>query len=165
MNPTLRPKDHGFHFPEPSMTSVLIELYFENMNIFFPLLHRPSFDICLAKGLHLRDDGFACVLLLVCAIGCRFSDDPYVTHHPSKKVQYPTGWELFHQVRRLRRRFLPHSIHDLHVYCVGLITVSGRAPYKLTEAFRPVFRTLCNISSCMDTYRNGPAVRSRSWGT
>lgn len=81
------------------------------MNIFFPLLHRPSFDKCIINKLHLREDGFASVLLLVCAIGSRFSDDTY-TSHPS------TGWELFHQVRRLGRRFIPRSIHDMHVYCV-----------------------------------------------
>lgn len=119
MMPTLKPKASIFRFPEPSMSYAFIDLYFTNMNTFFPVLHRPSFDKCFDQSLHLSDEGFASVLLLVCAIGCRFSDDPRITHRTSKTVKTPTGWQLFHQVRRLRQTILHPSIHDLQVYCVS----------------------------------------------
>ncbi|KAF5328400.1 hypothetical protein D9619_013327 [Psilocybe cf. subviscida] len=85
--------DFDFEFPPPDLAHALIELYFSNMNLFFPLLHRPTFDRLVARGGFLspspgggdaarererEETGFrfAHVYLLVCAVGAYFSDDP-----------------------------------------------------------------------------------------
>lgn len=56
----------------------LISLYSTLYNAYVPVLHLPLFLAALADGLHLRDPEFGSVLLLVCALGARFSDDPRV---------------------------------------------------------------------------------------
>lgn len=68
-----------FEFPEPDLMPQLVDLYFSEMNLIYPLLHRPSFIHSVTAGLHLRDEQFAAILLLVCAIGARHSDDPPCT--------------------------------------------------------------------------------------
>ena len=45
------------------------------MNTLFPILHRPSFENDLRRGVHLYQETFGGVVLLVCAIGSRFSTD------------------------------------------------------------------------------------------
>ena len=56
----------------------LIELYFSLYNIYTPVLHRPLFLAAIAEGLHVRDQDFGSVVLLACALGARFSNDPRV---------------------------------------------------------------------------------------
>lgn len=51
----------------------LVELYFDQLNVYFPLLHRPTFENGIRNGLHIADQGFGSVLLCVCALGARFS--------------------------------------------------------------------------------------------
>ncbi|KAF5328402.1 hypothetical protein D9619_013325 [Psilocybe cf. subviscida] len=88
--------DSAFDLPPPDLARALIELYFANMNLFFPLLHRPTFDRLVARGGFLSPSPlpgaggeererrgeetetgfrFAHVYLLVCAVGAYFSDD------------------------------------------------------------------------------------------
>ncbi|KAF5328362.1 hypothetical protein D9619_013333 [Psilocybe cf. subviscida] len=85
--------EFAFDLPPPDPACALIELYFANMNLFCPLLRRPTFDRLVQRGAFLhpgvcnskqeRDgDGadtgfrFAHVCILVCAVGAYFSDDP-----------------------------------------------------------------------------------------
>jgi hypothetical protein len=108
---TLRPPESYFCFPEPDLFDSLIDAYFIHVNAFLPLLHRSAFEKSLADSLHFHDEGFGATALLVCAIGCRFSDDPRI----------PTSWELFNQVGRLHRPlFSPQTIYDLQVHAVSI---------------------------------------------
>lgn len=103
----------------------LIQLYFSQNNLYLPLLHRPTFEKQLQSGLHLRDSGFACVLLLVCAVASRFSDDPRVLlsdstiDHEKIPSQQSAGWKYFDQVQMQRKSLItPVSLHDLQQYAV-----------------------------------------------
>ena len=112
-------------FPEPSLTRHLLDTYFDIHNIIFPILHRPTFERSLADKLHERSESFGAVVLLMCAIACRYSDDPRVTH-PITTSTSNTGWNLFNQVDRLRRmRLLGHQLHDAQVYAVRPLPPSG----------------------------------------
>ena len=108
-----------FVFPEKDLLGSLPDLYFEHYNIFFPLLHRPSFKRSIAEGLHLRDDGFGATLLLVCAIASRFSDDPRVLME-GVASPYSGGWKWYHQAQSQVNRppFAPPSLYDLQFYSV-----------------------------------------------
>ena len=53
----------------------LVELYFEHCNIYLPALHRPFFFAAVADGLHRRNSEFGSLVLLVCALGARYSED------------------------------------------------------------------------------------------
>lgn len=89
------------------------------MNLIFPLLHRPTFEQSLADNLHLRDARFGGVVLLVAAVGARFSSDPRVRMHGTDPTPDSVGSRWFHQVQIVPRLFstLP-SLYDLQIYCV-----------------------------------------------
>lgn len=92
--------------------------YFIRMNLILPLLHRPTFEQSLADNLHLRDAKFGGVVLLVAAVGARFSSDPRV-FVPGTDPTHSVGCMWFHQVQIMLRSFytLP-SLYDLQIYCV-----------------------------------------------
>jgi hypothetical protein len=97
----------------------LIELYFTESNRYLPLLHRPTFQKSFDDGLHKRDDGFGAVVLLVCAIASRFSNDPRVFIEESNSNR-SCGWKWFNQVRVMRTDLLlPPSLYDIQFCCVS----------------------------------------------
>ncbi|KAF8142796.1 fungal-specific transcription factor domain-containing protein [Mycena galopus ATCC 62051] len=89
-----------FVFPDTDLLSVLSDLYFVHQNLYRPILHRPSFERSVADGLHTRDQSFGTVVLLVCAIASRYSDDVRLRQpEPLRR-----GWQFFDQIP-------PHSDH------------------------------------------------------
>jgi len=115
----------SFAFPEPSLMRHLLDTYFDIHNIILPTLHRPTFERSLADKLHERNESFGAVVILTCAIACRYSDDPRVTH-PITTSTSNTGWTLFNQVDRQRRaRLFGHQLYDAQVYAVRSLTLFG----------------------------------------
>ena len=80
--------------------SELVELYFSDINILMPVLHRPSFEEDVRSNLHLRDRTFGSIVLLVCALGSRFSHNPRVLA-AGDKTWLSAGWQWFTQTRVL----------------------------------------------------------------
>jgi len=116
--PMLKPKPVFFEFPVMDLLQHLVDCYFDNLNVMFPILHRPSFVRSIQQGLHEVDQGFGAVVLLVCAIGCRFSDDPRVVQTISP-VSSCTAWKFFHQVNSIQKHhYLPHSLYEAQIYPV-----------------------------------------------
>ncbi|KAG2018364.1 nuclear protein [Coprinopsis cinerea AmutBmut pab1-1] len=69
---------YPFRFPAKPLMQNLISKYFETANLHLPLIHRPTFEREIQEGLHLQNDSFAVTVLLICAIGARYSTDPEV---------------------------------------------------------------------------------------
>ncbi|KAI5890058.1 uncharacterized protein SCHCODRAFT_02690076 [Schizophyllum commune H4-8] len=112
-----RPK---FTFPDRVLLHQLVNLYFDNVNMFFPMLHRPTFDKQLYSMDHARDTGFACIVLLVCAIGSRYSDDPRVKADPHAS-KHSAGWHYFSQVEMVRKpMIIPPKLHDIQIHCLSI---------------------------------------------
>jgi len=88
----------AYDFPPEDLMGELIESYFVNLNLFKPVLHRPSLEDGLRNNLHRTDRGFASVVLLVCAIGSRFSHDPRVFLQDVEFTRQSAGWRWFEQV-------------------------------------------------------------------
>ncbi|KAJ7358579.1 fungal-specific transcription factor domain-containing protein [Mycena albidolilacea] len=103
-------------FPQEHLLSSLISLYFVNVNIFIPVLHRPSFEDELARRLHLRQDDFASTLLLVCALGSLYLPEHGVSDGDRSKL----AWSWYDQVElcghSLRRQ---PTTYDLQAYCLA----------------------------------------------
>lgn len=98
----------------------LVDLFFEHINLFTPLLHRPTFEKGLQSGLHYRDSGFATVVLLVCATASRHSTDPRVLAGPSTATR-SCGWKWYNQVELLSSSLMtPATLYDLQAYCASL---------------------------------------------
>ncbi|KAJ7923815.1 fungal-specific transcription factor domain-containing protein [Mycena leptocephala] len=110
-----------YDFPSEPLMGQLLELYFTHQNMYLPLLHRPTFERGVAKGLHLRDDGFAATVLVVCAIGSRWSMDPRVT-----SAGLSCGWEWFNQVPQVDNHlFGQTTLYDLQYYCLAIEFLAG----------------------------------------
>ncbi|EKM58700.1 uncharacterized protein PHACADRAFT_253191 [Phanerochaete carnosa HHB-10118-sp] len=103
-------------FPEPSLMNDLLDNYFQKIHRNFPLLHRPTFLQNIASGLHLIDEGFGATVLLVCALGARFSYNPAALM-PGLTSWHWAGWRWFQQVRAMRK-LIPltmTTLYDLQV--------------------------------------------------
>ncbi len=122
---TIEPDTQYQEFPEKDLMDTLIDLYFTKSNPFLPVLHRPTFQSSIAEGLHLHDEGFGSTLLLVCALGARFSNDPRVLLD-SIEDEHSAGWKWFRQVQWNRRSLLTSPrLYDLQIACVSVHS-SGR---------------------------------------
>ncbi|KAJ7089539.1 fungal-specific transcription factor domain-containing protein [Mycena epipterygia] len=122
---------HTYRFPPPDLVAHLAELYFTRAHIYLPLLHRPTFDRSVELGMQHWDDDFAAILLLVCAIGSRWSHDPRVLLPTSNgKPHLECGWEWFNQVIRgpfAKHLFRQVKLCDLQYYCLAAHFLLGSA--------------------------------------
>jgi hypothetical protein len=108
-----------YTFPEPDLMNHLVDLYFSRLNIYLPLLHRPTFEMHLRDGLHFRNQAFGSVLLCTCACASRYSDDPRVLLDGST-AWHSSGWKWFSQVQMLRRSLMgPPLLYDVQMYAVS----------------------------------------------
>lgn len=112
-------------FPEPDLLTSLVDLYFKHVNPFTALLHAPIFRRSVEDGLHFRNDGFGQVVLMVCAIASRYSDDSRVLLAPDHEQSlHSAGWKWFSQVEVSRRSLLtPPCLYDLQIYCVSFLSL------------------------------------------
>lgn len=84
-----------------------------------PLLHRPTFLRAFDSGLHLRDDKFASLVLLVCATAARYSTDPRVLLENGSWLS--AGWKWFKQVEPFSSTVLSGpELFDLQVVVVRI---------------------------------------------
>ncbi|KAE9403212.1 hypothetical protein BT96DRAFT_499230 [Gymnopus androsaceus JB14] len=113
----LTPPPPPYRFPEPDLLWHLISIYFDETAPYLPLIHAPSFKRAVTNGLHLLDHNFGAVVLAVCAIGARGSDDPRVLRYDTKLT---SGWQWFRQIRLLRPNLIETtSVHELQLYCLA----------------------------------------------
>jgi hypothetical protein len=109
---------HVYVFPESDLLYILIDAFFSEINSLWPLLHRPSFEQSIAEGMHLNDEDFASILLLVCAVASRLIDDPRVLVDGSPSLS--AGWKYFNEVHLDGPSMLtPPSLADLQIRCVS----------------------------------------------
>lgn len=93
-------------------------MYFTHTNIFYPVLHRPTFEANLSERLHLRDEKFGAVVLLVCVIGSKFSNDSRVKRRGPNSPE----WFWFHQVDFLRGPlYYPMTLYDVQIVAVSMV--------------------------------------------
>jgi len=120
-----QPPKTRYTFPPPELFNSLIHHYFSTVNVFLPLLHRPTFERSIAMHLHHTDDDFAVNVLLVCALGARYSNDDRVKLDGIDDWR-SSGWRWYNQVEAHRRSYhnvgLP-TLYDLQFYCVCFSTL------------------------------------------
>ncbi|KAF8187612.1 fungal-specific transcription factor domain-containing protein [Mycena galopus ATCC 62051] len=118
-----RPWDIGlqrprYAFPPSDLLSALVDLYFEYSKFHYPLLHRPSFKRSLANNLHLEDDKFGAIVLSVCAIASRFSDDPRVF---DAAEPLNCGWKYFSQISsEPEHLYVTPTLYDIQRHCLAI---------------------------------------------
>ncbi|KAH9910329.1 fungal-specific transcription factor domain-containing protein [Epithele typhae] len=119
--------EHSPHkdFPPADLLATLVDLYFTNVNDYMPLLHRPTLEQGIREGMHLHDEGFGSTVLLVCANGSRFTDDPRVLLD-GNEIPQSAGWKWFQQVQMVRKSLLaPPRLYDLQIYALTAEFLQG----------------------------------------
>jgi len=108
-------------FPPVDIMIRLVDSYFKEVNVYFPILHRGTFDRLLhSENLHLTDDGFASTVLGVCAIGARRME-----YSLGDEDQEFRGWLWFNQVRDFRVGYLElPTLYDLQSRAVSRTVVN-----------------------------------------
>jgi len=122
-----------YHFPDADLLPRLVESYFSYTYLHFSVLHRPTFEAELRAGKHTRDDAFGAVVLLVCALGSRTTDDPRVfLDHPERpRHPHSAGWAWFRQVQLVRNTaLLDPSVYDLQIIAVRSFVVRARSGHR-----------------------------------
>ncbi|KJA21189.1 hypothetical protein HYPSUDRAFT_67935 [Hypholoma sublateritium FD-334 SS-4] len=123
-----RAQEPRYLYPDEHLLHNLVALYFAKVNPFLPLLHRPTFFKMLLEKQHHRDVSFGTVVLMVCALGARYSQDPQVLS-PGDTSGLSAGWQYFRQVPLHPDGFrVSPVLHDLQYYClvhVYLLTSSA----------------------------------------
>ncbi|KAL5525563.1 hypothetical protein ACEPAG_6899 [Sanghuangporus baumii] len=113
-----------YHYPPDDLMPQLVDKYFVCTNNYFPVLHRPSFERALADRRHHSDIGFGSVVMLVCAIGARYSEDMRCRLEGGDI--HSSGWKWFDQVQVHRKSFLsPPRLYDLQIFALSSIFLQG----------------------------------------
>ncbi|VDB82660.1 unnamed protein product [Peniophora sp. CBMAI 1063] len=115
-----------YRYPEPSLLEQLVSLYFSRINFGVPILHEPLFRMNLRNQLHRRSWEFGAVVLLVCANGARYSDDPRVFVVGSNS-EHSAGYEWFSQVTFAPTIALSSDASLLQAMALGVIYLSGKS--------------------------------------
>ncbi|KAI0035838.1 fungal-specific transcription factor domain-containing protein [Vararia minispora EC-137] len=117
-----------YKFPEPDLLWTLVEAYFVHINCIQPILHKPTFVKHIRDNLHLHDEAFGGVLLMVCAVGSRVADDRRVLsgNGHGDGSWHSAGWTWFTQVNLTQKTLLSNSrLYDLQLYCLATIYLLG----------------------------------------
>ncbi|KAH9033206.1 fungal-specific transcription factor domain-containing protein [Lactarius deliciosus] len=116
-----------FDFPETDLLVDLIKVYFNVLAPMIPLLHQPTFMRAIGDGLHLRDEKFGSLVLLVCATASRYSRDPRVLLENGH--WHSAGWKWFKQVEPFSCTVLSGpELYDLQVAALAVVYVHGTLP-------------------------------------
>ena len=116
-------EEHSFFtFPPDDLMALLIDLYFQHVNLYYPILHRPSFERAISDKRHSSDNGFGCVVLLVCALASRWCDDPRVFIEDAAddiELGLSAGWKYYDQVQTRRKSLRSQPrLYDLQLCAV-----------------------------------------------
>ena len=114
----MMPTKRNYAFPESDLLTNLVTIYFTQLAPMMPLLHRPTFMKAFDGGLHLKDDKFGAIVLLVCATASRYSDDPRTLLEGGHL--HSAGWKWFSQVEPFTSAVLCNpELYDLQVAVVS----------------------------------------------
>ncbi|KAG7086508.1 hypothetical protein E1B28_002461 [Marasmius oreades] len=116
-----------FAFPEHDLMSCLVSLYFSKVNLIYPILHQPSFEDAILDGNHSIDPQLASILLLVCALGAKYANDPRVFLEAEEGKELSSGWRWFEQVQAYRESSSPFSssLYELQYHCLAVLYLQG----------------------------------------
>lgn len=143
-----------------------------------PLLHRPTFEKYVEAKRHLTDEAFGSTVLLVCAIGSRFSGDSRVLEKEEiimngsateQKIWRSAGWQWFREVQTTRKAmYLGRTrLFDVQICCVSRICGAYWMPLA---RLMYLFLAGCGLSPWnfditprVAAVRHRPATCARTW--
>ncbi|KAJ7053852.1 fungal-specific transcription factor domain-containing protein [Mycena amicta] len=114
-------------FPDADLLDTLVYIYFEQVNPMLGLLHRSTFERSIKARRHLFERAFGEVVLGVCAIASKYSDDPRVfLDEAPRDSEHSAGWKWFAQVRPTSASFdAAQALLQLQRLALGILYFSG----------------------------------------
>ena len=138
MGPQPDPSSSRLEFPPPDVITSLVDSYFTHSNIYYPVLHLPTFQRLLDLELHQRDHEFGSLLLVVCAIGARFSDHPYISNPTAEDAGSCMARWLSQTRQVMKKPFTSAAtLFEVQYYCVSRLPL--RALGSGTHVESPLF--------------------------
>ncbi|KAF7321926.1 hypothetical protein MKEN_00714900 [Mycena kentingensis (nom. inval.)] len=132
-----------YTFPSPDLLASLVDLYFQEVNPYNPVIHQPTFRAQVADLLHLRDHRFAATLLMVCSLGSRYSSSPDVLldtfafsaspppsptspNDDGSSLRHTAGWKWHNQVRVLPKNLIyKPDLYELQTIALSSLFLLG----------------------------------------
>ncbi|KAF8894868.1 hypothetical protein CPB85DRAFT_221500 [Mucidula mucida] len=125
----------SFSFPPADLMDNLLDLYFQFVPAYLPLLHEATFRRDVESGLHHVNTSFARVLLMLCAIASQTSSDPrvFLEKNGVPQSEHSAGWKWFVQTTMATRSFFDSPcLYDVQFYCLrAQFTLATSAPQAL----------------------------------
>ncbi|KAJ6594430.1 fungal-specific transcription factor domain-containing protein [Mycena capillaripes] len=118
------PPAPAYKFPPQDLLGDLISIFFDRVNIILSCLHRPTFERSVASGLHLIDHSFGSLVLALCSLASRYSDDPRVVLEGTNS-KLSSGWEWFRQIQHTGGEFHLRSLYDLQRIFISVVYLQG----------------------------------------
>ncbi|KAJ7267632.1 fungal-specific transcription factor domain-containing protein [Mycena haematopus] len=115
-----------YNFPPKDLLDYLVSIFFDRINILMGCLHRPTFERSLDSHLHLLDHSFGALVLAVCALASRYSDDPRVIFEGTNS-KLSSGWKWFRQIRDMDdfKFRLSITLYDLQRIFLSVLYLQG----------------------------------------
>ncbi|KAH7102402.1 fungal-specific transcription factor domain-containing protein [Auriculariales sp. MPI-PUGE-AT-0066] len=153
--------------PPPDLLHKLIDAYFEDYNLFVPLLHRKLLLRQLNAGLHESDPEFLAVVLLMCALGSRslcLKDDRVLTE---PREPCSAGWQYFEMAEPMNRLHLWRStrLFDLQIKVLTVFFLWGSsAPTACWIPLGVAIRSVLEVGAHRrKLYRDTPNLIDELW--
>ncbi|KAJ7146627.1 fungal-specific transcription factor domain-containing protein [Mycena epipterygia] len=159
----IEPPQH--FFPENDLMKTLIKIYFDQINPLLGILHFPSFHQSFTDGLHFRNHHFGAVVLAVCSLASRYSDDPRVFLDEANS-EHSCGWKWFRQLSVL---FLSSTPEECWILAgLGLRFAQGAGAHHRNtydkmepleaELYKRVFWVLVVTDIIMSSFKGRPRI-------
>ncbi|KAE9393186.1 hypothetical protein BT96DRAFT_924228 [Gymnopus androsaceus JB14] len=154
-----------FEFPPDDLMTDLVDLYFVHLDQIMPIVHRPMFTKFLAEGLHHKDRSFGGLLLVMCAVGSLFSDDPRIFEENTTSEQ-SVGWKYIRQIQPLNCSFVePASIYDIQMYVLYVLFMGPTTTPEISWILISVgVRLIQDVGAHRKQRSNSrPSAETESW--
>ncbi|KAG6853776.1 hypothetical protein C0991_001487 [Blastosporella zonata] len=154
----------NYSYPDDDLLLSLVTIFFEQINTFFPLFHRPSFERSVAERFYLKDPTFGGTLLLVCAIASRYSDDPRVLYAGTTS-EHSAGWRYFEQVSVIRKSFIPApSLSELQNHALSILFLtSSETPQGCWTQLGTALRMAQEVGAHRRRTLKAPTAEDEHW--
>ncbi|KAI8974590.1 fungal-specific transcription factor domain-containing protein [Trametes punicea] len=157
----LSPED----FPPVDLMYKLVQAYFRHYNDYTPLLHEPTFLQNIRDELHLQHGGFGATVLLACANGARYVDDPGVLLEGSDSW-HSAGWKWFQKVHDMHKSFLaPVHLYDLQICAMmGFFMAGTIIPHCAWTVIGLGLRKALDVGAHRKSmYKPKPTIEDELW--
>ncbi|KAF7320556.1 hypothetical protein HMN09_00139600 [Mycena chlorophos] len=157
----MQPQRPRLSFPEDDLITSLVTLFFLKVHPIVNILHEATFRTALfTERLHVRDPHFGAVVLLVCALASRHSEDPRVMVEGTTD-ETSCGWKWFAQVRQMMGAACdwvsvhPQTLYQLQLVILSIAFLSGTAMGSREESWLLAGQGLRYAEACALHRRDG----------